>query len=1497
MKPKIKPLFTAFLCAISSVLIAQPVNIQTAVSIAEHYLAAVSKPNLKSTSNKRSTFRFTSVKGAVENKDTLYYILNDTINKGFVIVSADQRAWPILGYSTAGSLEEEKQPEAFTAWMATLKKEIGYIKKNNIQANSTTVASWQNLSLKSVAIETTSVEPLIQTKWNQGCYYNAMCPADEAGPCGHVYTGCTITSMAQIMKYWNYPSKGSDSHAYDHPIYGNLSADFGSTTYQWSQMPNNVTNQNDAVATLMYHCGVSLDAEYGSGATGAYDPRDELIQYFDYSSTALLVNRSGFRTSKWVNLLKSELDLGHPIWYTGSGSIGHSFICDGYQDADYFHFNWGWGGSCDGYFYIGSLNPAGYNFSENQFALINLVPGNLPEGYNGFFLSSNALDIATNGGAASVDVCSSVNWSASSNQSWVSLSKSSGVAGKTILTLTATENQIGSDRSDTVTISSPGFDDQIIIVYQLASVSVTPGNLYSSISEKATSIKNLTLKGTIDARDFKTMRDAMPALIDIDLRDVTIVAYSGSEGTANGPFAYPANEIPYIAFYIIPCQGKNFLKSITLPTTITSIGMQAFGNSQYLKTINISSLVNSIADRAFELCVAFINVDSNNPNYSSVDGVLFNKNQTTIIHCPVSKTGNYTIPATVNSIAPRAFWGCTKLAAVTIPPSVNSIGDFAFWECKGLANVNIPPSITSIGECAFWKCKSLTNINIPSSITSIGNAAFAASSGLVNADAGNSKYSSIDGILFNKTQTELLHCPTSINGRYIIPSSVTSIGNSAFYNCNGLTSMDIPLSVISIESNAFTECSNLISVTIPSSIISIGSQNFWGCAKLKSIYSYNTSPQSLINSSDVFNLVNKNTCTLYVPFGCKTQYGTSIQWEDFVNIVEMPGIFFSKKSLGIDPNGGTTQVVISSSSDWVAASDQTWLTVNPSEGLTGCDTITFTAPANTNLATRKASVTISAKDLESQTITVSQVGKVEVIAGNLKTILAGQLSSITHLTLSGTIDARDFKTMRDEMPVLSDINLGDVTIVAYSGTEGTGGKWTTYYPENGIPNYAFCSEITKQGKAALNSISLPSSVNTIGKSAFENCEGLTNINIPPSVTTIGESAFSYCFKIANNINIPSSVTYIGMEAFLRINGMINVDAGNKNYSSIDGVLFNKPQTELIHCPTSKTGSYIVPTSVTSIGRAAFYFCKGLTNVTIPSSVTSIGYGTFANCNGLTSINLPSSIISLGWYAFAECSQLTTITIPSSIITIDNWAFMGCIGLRSIYVFKKPPPSLDISSYVFGQVDKSTCTLYVPLGSKTQYATAPVWKDFVNIVELPNQAPVANVGINQSVNENVQFTLDGTASSDPDGDPLTYKWSAPAEITLSSTTIAKPTFVAPEVTTDTDYTFTLMVNDGTDDSPVDQVVITVMNVSNTSTPEMNASNSLKIYPNPTTGLCEISADGLQEQNYTIEVYSSIGHLKLSAEKVSKIDLSSFTNGIYLIKVSTKKQTYQTKIIKK
>ncbi len=1490
MKPSIKLLFLLLLCSINNVaLVAQSVNINTAKTIAKNHLISVKESTLKSTIG---TTNFTSVTPEINNKDTLYYILNDTINKGFVIVSADQRAWPILAYSTERSFNDKNQPDALTNWMDNRKKEIEYIKKNDIQPNNAIISSWKNLSVKGSVIETTSVDPLIKTQWGQGCYYNSKCPTDAAGSCGHAYAGCTATAMAQIMKYWNFPTKGTGSHSYSHKNYGILSADFGSTTYQWSQMPNRITSQNDAVATLMYHCGVSLETDYGPEKSSAWDPSQELIKYFSYSSNSIMVSRDGSSTNDWTNLLRSELNLGHPIYYQGGGSVAHAFICDGYQNEDYFHFNWGWEGASDGYFYIGNLNPDWYNFDNDNFVIINLVPGDLPEGYKGFFLSSNELDLATEGDTTFVDICSSANWTALCDQSWLTLSKNTGSSGKTTITFTATENQSENDRSATVTISASGYNDQIITINQRTAVHVTPNGLYNAVSQNAVSIRKLKLKGSIDARDFKTMRDAMPSLTEVDLSDVTIVAYSGTEGTSgDNDITYPDNEIPQDAFYIPFCQGQNRFKTFVFPSTLKSVGSLAFGDCKYLTTLSIPATVTNVGDRAFNSCNALINVDANNPNYSSVDGVLFNKKQTELIVCPISKTGTYTIPSSVTNIAA-----------------------FAFENCNNLTSIIIPSSVTSIASNAFSYCNNITSITIPSSVSSIEHGAFYSCGALINVDSNNPNYSSIDGILFNKEQSKLIHCPTSKTGTYTIPSSVTSLGENAFSNCigltnviipstvnsigdgaflhSGLTTITIPESVTAIAPTSFLECYNLASASIPSSVISIGDYVFSDCEKLLSIYVHAIYPVDLTLSYNVFGSVNKNSCTLYVPYGAKDAYSAATQWKDFYNIVEMPGIFLSNNNIGMGPNVNTTPIIISSSLNWNATSDQEWLTIHPSSGTAGRDTINFTASAISTTDFRTATVTISATGIDSQTITVTQYGTVEVSAGNLKTVLAGQLSAITSLSLSGIIDARDFKTMRDEMPALTTIDLSDVTIAAYSGTEGTGVTNISFYEANSVPWYAFYDGTVS--KTSLKSIILPASVTSIKPLAFKSCDGLSSINIPSQTTSIGYYAFSGC-KGLTNITIPSSVVSISYDSFYMCRALFNVDKNNQNYSSIDGVLFNKKQTELLQFPALKTGNYTIPSSVISIGEYSFDYST-LQNISIPASVTTIGE--FAFCNStLQNISIPVSVTTIGEFAFGNCYELTAVTIPSSVTTIGEWALGSCFKLSTIYAYSASPVNLNSSPYVFANVDKNNCILYVPNGSKTAYSEADQWKDFVNIVEFPNEAPLANAGTDQTVYENSIFSLDGTTSFDPEGRELSYLWTIPAGFSLNSNTEPRPTVTAPEVSSDTTYTFSLVVNDGTIDSPEAQVKVTVLNAIETSVNEINNSNKYYIYPNPTTGLLKISMAGQQEQNYTIEVYDEFGQLKLIEEKVSGIDLSSFSNGIYFIKLNIKMQSYIQKIVKK
>ena len=327
-----------------------------------------------------------------------FYIFNVSNGDGYVIVSSDDHVIPILGYSDEADFNPNNIPLNTQKWLESYKGEIRSILINKVSQTNEIKRDWDELMKGEVSNmvmgKKGSVSPLVQTKWDQSPYYNSLCPYDNVEK-DRTVTGCVATAMAQIMKFWNYPATGTGSHSYNHSKYGTLSANFGSTTYSWASMPNRVTSSNNAVATLMYHCGVSVDMQYdvaANGGSGAYvissgSPITHcseyaLKNYFGYKSTLRGVERSGYTQQQWIDLLKNELNEGRPILHAGYGSGGgHAFVCDGYDNNNFFHFNWGWDGNSDGYFSVNALNPGGLGtgggtggFNSGQEVIIGIEP-------------------------------------------------------------------------------------------------------------------------------------------------------------------------------------------------------------------------------------------------------------------------------------------------------------------------------------------------------------------------------------------------------------------------------------------------------------------------------------------------------------------------------------------------------------------------------------------------------------------------------------------------------------------------------------------------------------------------------------------------------------------------------------------------------------------------------------------------------------------------------------------------------------------------------------------------------------------------------------------------------------------------------------------------------------------------------------------------------------------------------------------------------------------
>ena len=353
---------------------AKPVDVAKAQRLGQNYIShrAQLTKNTAQLIDLAYTFR-------ADNGTPTSYVFN--FDGGFVVVSADDRYHPILGYSENGSFDYNNAPDGMLFMLGELNREIAQCVAENIPMTSDIACQWSNLEQsgslsgeKNVAL----VGPLVQSKWDQSAPYNMYVPNGYP-------TGCVATAMAQLMKYWEWPVQGTGEHSYQ--WHGQtLTANFGETTYDWANMLYNytmgsVTPENkEAVAVLMSHCGIAVDMNYASDGSGAFsaDVPIAINTYFSYSDQATFMNKSGNTYDEWIAILKSNLDQHIPLYYSGQGTDGgHAFICHGYDNDGLFYFNWGWGGAYDGWVLIDGDK---FEYNSSQGIVYDYVPDYV---YNG----------------------------------------------------------------------------------------------------------------------------------------------------------------------------------------------------------------------------------------------------------------------------------------------------------------------------------------------------------------------------------------------------------------------------------------------------------------------------------------------------------------------------------------------------------------------------------------------------------------------------------------------------------------------------------------------------------------------------------------------------------------------------------------------------------------------------------------------------------------------------------------------------------------------------------------------------------------------------------------------------------------------------------------------------------------------------------------------------------------------------------------------------------
>ncbi len=705
---------------------------------------------------------------------------------------------------------------------------------------------------------------------------------------------------------------------------------------------------------------------------------------------------------------------------------------------------------------------------------------------------------------------------------------------------------------------------------------------------------------------------------------------------------------------------RSSIKDVVMREGVTSVGAGNFRGCDNLVSITIPNSVTSIGYEAFYGCSSLASI-------TIPEGVTSIGDYRTFFGC--SSLTTITIPNGVTETGNSTFTNCTNLVSITIPQSITKIGEFAFSSCSSLTSITIPENVTNIGKSAFDNCSSLTSIIIPQSVTRIEGRAFLGCNSLISivVEEGNAIYDSRDGcnaIIETSTNTLIEGCNATV-----IPNSVMTIGDNAFSG-NSLTSLIIPEGVVSIGSNAFGSCKNLTSITIPKSLNDINHFAFSECNSLTSI----TIPKS---QKGVGN---------YTFSGCSS-----------LSSIVIP-----------------EEVVSIGKSAFAHCSSLTSITIP--ESVTNIYGYAFYNCTGLASIISKATTPPACSD-DTSFGSVDKSIPVYVPASSVTAYQAAdgwsEFTNIRSLIASGTCGENLTWTLTDE---------GELII------EGTGAM-TDYANANATPWYNYNSSI--------KNVTIKNSVTSIGVCAISGCINLTSITIPESVTSIGDFAFIGCGL--TSITIPKNVMSIGGGIFGFCDNLttIIVKEGNTVYDSHNGcnaIIETNTNTLIIGCSTTT-----IPESVTSIGYAAFIENKSLTSITIPESVTSIGKSAFEDCHNLSSITIPKNVTSIGDGAFFKCYSITSIVLPENVTTIGNQTFFGCSGLTYINI---PEKVTSIGEWAFSNCDNLTsvtventvpvvltdgdvfsnranATLYVPAGSKEAYASAAVWSEFKEIVEVGN----------------------------------------------------------------------------------------------------------------------------------------------------------------------------------
>ena len=813
--------------------------------------------------------------------------------------------------------------------------------------------------------------------------------------------------------------------------------------------------------------------------------------------------------------------------------------------------------------------------------------------------------------------------------------------------------------------------------------------------------------------------------------------YNSYSGTVNVPSTvthdgttYTVTAVGRAAFYNCPD-----LTEVTLPNTVTMLDYAAFANCSSLTAIEIPGNVTELGEFCFQSCTA-------------LEVLRFNGELT--------------------AIPRQCFMYCSSLHTLTWPSTIKEIGPYALYECTNLGSLILPDDLETLQPYALAHCSSLSGVTIPGQVSFIGQGTFSGCTGLYyfGVAQANQHYTAVDRCLMDISCDTLIAYPNLYSQNYTIPNGVKVIGPAAFGSCNNLLSVTIPEGVTSIEDVAFSGCSNLQSVSLSNSITNIGYSAFRGCESLPSFYipanvaTIGVAPFGQCTSMTGIQVDDNNpnfmddegvlysrngTRLIQYPGGRPDKHYSVLNTT--TDIDDMAFEFSSVKSVYLPKslrNMGYEMFYFSSVERVVI-----------DEGLDTIPEYTFYACENLKSVYLPSTIKSIGRQafyycVYLEDITIAVNGNAPAIDNNAFYGLAwftDNRSANIYVPDGMASKYNGLDEWVDAYGVFNDIvSLGSgveftVDSLNYKTTDANLNAMVSDVTSKNLIDPGIPPKVAYQGNLC--------NVITIGANALKNCTKMRKIEVPFTVQLLD----NYCFYGSTNVNtillheglkringyafahinkvtsidIPASVDSIRGDAFIvdPLLRYINADPSNTKYATVDGVLFSKDRKMLVSFPDGYGASYTVPSGTQTIGGEAFRGDYLLENVALPTSLLKIDGYAFFGCSALPNVVVPKGVTIVESYAFGSCTAMTEVELPSTLTELGFNAFYNVPNLTSLTVKATTPPEcktyLDPHTgeiyYPFMEKHYTQCTLYVPLGSKTAYQQATIWKNFSNIVEV------------------------------------------------------------------------------------------------------------------------------------------------------------------------------------